>query len=115
MSTDKTREAAGTPVLRRYEGYGLLGGLAIGLFLGVLLSGPHFFEWPVGQSLTVVFGSAAVCAGIGWVALGIGAGTLARGGVASDGIYGADMSSGGGDFGGGGDCGGGDGGGGDCS
>jgi hypothetical protein len=79
MSTDKTREALGTPVLRRYEGYGLLGGVAIGLLLGVLLSGPHFFEWPVVQSLAVVFGSAALCAGIGWVALGSAAGTLISG------------------------------------
>lgn len=113
MSTDKTREALGTPVLRRYAAYGLLGGLAIGLLMGVVLSGPHFFEWPVGQSLAVVFGSAAICAGIGWAfALGGGVGTLTGGGMATkDGGYGADMSTGG-DFGiGGGDCASGDGGG----
>jgi hypothetical protein len=117
MRTDTAHEAAGTPVLRRYEGYGLLGGLAIGLLIGVLIAGPHFFEWPVGESLVAVFGSAALCAGIGWLALGIEVGTLARGGVAWDGTYGADISSGGGDCGGGGfgggggDCGGSDGGG----
>jgi hypothetical protein len=59
MSGDKTRATFGTPVLRRYAGYAVSGGLAIGLFMGVLLSGPHFFVWPVGQSLAVVFGCAA--------------------------------------------------------
>jgi len=111
MSGDKTRATFGTPVLRRYAGYTVSGGLAIGLFMGVLLSGPHFFVWPVGQSLAVVFGCAAICAGVGWVfAVGSGVGALTGGIAAKDGGYGADMSSGGDCGFGGADCAGGDGG-----
>jgi hypothetical protein len=113
MNTDKTREALGTSVVRRYKANGLQGGFAIGLFTGVLLSGPYFFEWAVSQSLAVVFGIGAVCGAIGWIAPGIGAGTTAGGGMAPDGGYGTDMSTGGGSGGGGGDCAGGDAGG-DC-
>lgn len=101
MKSIETREAIGKPVVRKYERYGLLGGLAVGLFIGVLISGPHFYEWPAGLSLAVIFGCAAGSAGIGWLAPAIAVGSLAGGGAWGAGHYGAaDNSSSGGDGGG---------------
>ena len=102
------REASKQPVLRRYEGYGLLGGLGLGLLVGVLISGPHFHEWPAMMSLAVIFGGAAIGAAIGRLAVGIAVGSLASGtGSGAGPGGGVDVSDGGG----GGDASGGDGGG----
>jgi hypothetical protein len=72
----------GQVTLRRYKQYGLVGGIALGLLLGVLLSGPHFFEWSFGLSLAVISGCMAGCAAMGWFATAIATGSLA-GGVAT--------------------------------
>ncbi len=52
--SDMTRKMFGNPVLRKYQQYGLFGGLVLGTLVGVLSGGPHFHEWSAGQSLAVV-------------------------------------------------------------
>jgi hypothetical protein len=68
-------------VVTKYEGYGLVGGFALGLLLGVMVSGPHVREWPAWQSLSVILGGAGLGSLIGYLALAIGMGSLAGGGV----------------------------------
>lgn len=58
-------------ITRQYRTYGLMGGVAIGLLTGILVSGPHFQEWPVGRSLIFILCSAAGGAVIGWTFLAI--------------------------------------------
>jgi hypothetical protein len=70
-------------VVRRYQTYGLLGGIALGLLTGILVSGPHFSEWPVSRSLSLILCCVAGGALAGWALLAMAAGSLA-GGLASD-------------------------------
>jgi hypothetical protein len=112
MENADAREAIGTRVVRNYERYGLLWGLAFGLLVGVLLSGPHFYEWSAGFSLAVIFGSVVISAGIGWLAAFLAVGSVAGGNAWGAGFYGgADGSGDGGSS----DCGSGGGDGGACS
>jgi hypothetical protein len=80
MNMEKIHEPAGRAAVRRYRGYGLFGGIAMGLFTGVLISGPHFDEWSASASLALVFACAAGGALIGWLLLSIASGSLAGGG-----------------------------------
>lgn len=93
-------------VVKKYEGYGLFGGVGIGLLLGVMYSGPHFYDWPASKSLFVTLGAGAAGAVIGYLAAWIAAGSAAGGFGAGDGIAGGGQGSGGhsgaGDGGGGG-------------
>jgi hypothetical protein len=56
-------------VVTKYEGYGLVGGFALGLLLGVMVSCPHVREWPAWQSLSVILGGAGLGSLIGYLAL----------------------------------------------
>ena len=66
-------------VARRYQTYGLLGGVAMGLLTGVLVGGPHFLEWPVSRSLILIFCFVAGGALIGWTFLAIVVGLIGGG------------------------------------
>lgn len=67
VDTDAQGEGTrGARVLRRYSDYGLMGGLAGGFVVGLVVSGPRFYEWPVTLSTAVVFGAGAIGALIGW-------------------------------------------------
>ena len=46
--------------LSRYKGYGLIAGFAVGLLVGVMVSGSHFREWPLWQTLLAVFGGGGL-------------------------------------------------------
>ena len=81
MRTDLTPSANAQPTLRKFRGYGLFSGIAGGILVGVLISGPHFYEWPAAESLAVVFLCAAGGALIGWLCLSIAAGSIAGGGA----------------------------------
>jgi hypothetical protein len=81
MSPIKTPGIIGQTALSKYQGYGLFGGVVLGFFVGVLLNGPHFYEWPAIASLAVVVGSAAAGALIGWLSLAIASGAVAGGGA----------------------------------
>jgi len=109
MSTRPARDTQAGPVVRRYETYGLVGGLAIGALLGVLYSGPNFHAWPAAISLLIVFGSAAIGGVVGFLAIWIGAGSTGRGfGPGGNSVADGDGGGGGGDGGGGGNGGSGD-------
>lgn len=77
MTVKNIREPAGQAVARSYRGYGLFGGVAVGLFAGVLVSGPHFEEWSAAASLALILACAAGGALIGWLFLSIATGSLA--------------------------------------
>jgi hypothetical protein len=63
----------------QYRTYGLMGGVALGLVSGVLVSGPHFLEWPVSRSLVLILCFVAGGALIGWTFLAIAIGFLGGG------------------------------------
>lgn len=65
----------------KFRSFGLLGGVVGGLLVGVLISGPHFYEWPVRYSLSVVLLSGVGGALMGWFCLAIAAGSVAGGGA----------------------------------
>jgi hypothetical protein len=108
MSNDQTREAGGEPVVKRYERYGLFGGIAFGLLIGSLIVGPHIDEWSAILSLAVISGCTAGAATFGYFARALADGSLAAGAgsgadftdvsdSSTDGIGGDGGSSGGGD------------------
>lgn len=72
-----TRLTPGQLTLRRYQGYGLLGGATLGLIVGVMLSGPWFYEWPVVALLAVMSTCAATGALAGWLFLPLILGAVA--------------------------------------
>lgn len=59
----------------------MFGGAAVGLFAGVLISGPHFEEWSASASLALVLACATGGALIGWLFLSIASGSVAGGGA----------------------------------
>ena len=76
MNSPIVRDESGKPNLRAYENNGFLYGLPAGALVGTLIAGPHFYEWPLWESLAAIFGC------------GIGAGILGYIAVAS--AYGAE-------------------------
>ncbi len=70
-------------VTRQYQTYGLMGGIAMGFLTGILVSGPHFQEWPVSRSLVVIVCFVGGGAAIGWTLLAMAVGFMG-GTVASD-------------------------------
>ncbi len=81
MRMETSPESAGQAATRKYGGYGLFGRIALGLVVGVLVSGPHFDDWPALTSLALVLACAAVGALLGWVSLGIASAGVASGAV----------------------------------
>lgn len=102
MTVEKIHEPAGQSAAQRYRGYGLFGGVALGLFAGVLISGPHFEKWSAAASLALVLACAAVGALIGWLFLSIVSGSVAGGGAWGAGHGEGGDASGVGGYGGGG-------------
>lgn len=107
-------------VMSQFRIYGaLLGGL-LGVVVGLLVSGPHFFEWPVSDSLRMIGACLAGGAAVGYLAGSLapqsaagagnaGGGSWSAGGSDGGGFWGSHGDTGGGsDGGGGGDGGGGD-------
>ena len=85
-------DATQRKVLTKYEGYGLVGGFAAGLLLGVMVSGPHLREWPAWQSLSAILGGAGLGSITGYLALAIVMGSLAGGSVGGTSIGGSESS-----------------------
>jgi hypothetical protein len=107
MSINREQMGSGQRTVKIYRVYGLLGGAALGLVFGVLISGPQFYHWPVVASLSVISACAAGGALFGWCFLDIIVGGLAGATYAigdepkGDGVVGfSDGGSGGGDGGG---------------
>jgi hypothetical protein len=98
----------GQQVLRRFNNYGGIGGLALGLICGLLVAGPRFEQWSVVQSLMIIAGPALMLGAFGQWLVGLMLGSIAGGGGAgTDGGYGEAGDADGGDAcsdGGGGDC-----------
>jgi hypothetical protein len=103
---EKNHEPTGQSVARSYRGYGLFGGVAVGLCAGVLISGPHFDEWSASASFALVLACATGGALIGWLFLSIVSGSVAGGGAWGAGHAEGGDASGVGGHGGGGDDGG---------
>jgi hypothetical protein len=68
--------------IHRFRRYGLFGGAALGVLVGVLVSGPHFAEWAAAQSLAVIGGFMGGTALFGYLLLPQLSGALAGDGHA---------------------------------
>ncbi len=66
-------------ITRQYRTYGLMGGVAMGLLTGTLVSGPHLLEWPISRSLVLILCFIAGGALIGWTFLTIAVGFMGGG------------------------------------
>jgi hypothetical protein len=88
MSNERT-------VVKKYEGYGLIAGVGVGLLLGVMYSGPHFHDWPAGASLLAIFGSGVAGAVVGYLAVVIAVSSTARGPSVDSGTSDIALGSGG--------------------
>jgi hypothetical protein len=75
------------PVLRRYARHALFAGALVGLLVGVLVAGPNFYYWAVGQSSLVVLGSVLLGAVVGRLATGMALASMS-GGAASGEAFG---------------------------
>lgn len=82
MSNPLARDESGRPNLRAFENNGFWYGLPAGALIGVLIAGPHFYEWPVWESLVSIFGG-----GFGGGILGYAAVAMAYGSEASGANY----------------------------
>jgi hypothetical protein len=67
MSIHQTRSITGQLVLNKYRQRGVFCGGGLGLLVGLLVSGPHFYEWSPMLAASVILGSAAAGAAIGWL------------------------------------------------
>ena len=79
MNSQAKNETTGKNILNRFGSYGFIGGLALGLIAGVLISGPNFYTWPAKTSILVILGSAIIGGLIGFFAPSYAAGSTASG------------------------------------
>jgi len=78
MKTPKSGEH-GQHVVRKYENYGSIGGLALGLVIGVIASAPHFHDWRITTSLLVIMGCGLFIGLLGHIAIAIAYGSAVAG------------------------------------
>lgn len=71
MTIKPSVRTEGKTKLNSYATYGMLGGLFLGLIVGVVVSGPHFSEWPALRSLSVIFGSGIAGSFLGYILSGL--------------------------------------------
>jgi hypothetical protein len=84
MNNTLTKPSHAQHTIKRYQGYGLVGGAAFGVLMGLLLSGPRFYEWPVPLTLVVVAACTAFGSLVGWGFMALFLGALAGPAVAED-------------------------------
>lgn len=110
------RDKNGNPDLRSFANYGFYGGAGFGALAGVVVAGPHFYEWSAAATFGAVAGCVLLFGIIGHFAVGLAYGSQASSDASfasgdlyesSHGFDGSLVDGGGGD-GGGGDGGGGD-------
>jgi hypothetical protein len=108
MSEDSKPNEHGKEVLAKFERRGRMAGTVLGLFVGIVISGPFFFKWSFGMTAAVIIGFTVVGGFIGYCADHIALGSTAGGFGAGGGFFGFGQDHGGGsDSGvGGNDCGG---------
>ena len=66
----------------------LFGGAIVGVIVGLMVSGPKFHSWPIGEIFKVVFGCTAIGAFVGCMFVPLLAGSLAKGNTPGIGIHG---------------------------
>ena len=94
-------------LLRHYQELGALVGSAAGMIVGVVISGPYFFERSVWSSIGTILAIGAAGVVAGWLLVSVSVGHLAAGagidGDSGESGGGSDRDAGGGSGSGGGD------------
>ncbi len=77
MTKNQESSSDAKEVIPKYEGYGFVGGVGLGLIVGVMVAGPSFYIWPFSNTVWTIIGSV-VCGGVlGFVADAIAVGSQA--------------------------------------
>jgi NhaP-type Na+/H+ or K+/H+ antiporter len=84
MITSFTKPSPAQITIKRYKAYGLVGGAAFGVLIGLLLSGPRFYEWPLLLTLAVIAACTIVGVLMGWGFMAVFVGALAGQAAAED-------------------------------
>jgi hypothetical protein len=66
MPTPNAPVSTAHHTVKQYQGHGFIAGATLGMLIGLVLSGPRFYEWPVLLSMAVTATCIAVGAFSGW-------------------------------------------------
>jgi hypothetical protein len=79
MSNPLARDESGKPNFRAFKNNGFVYGLPVGALVGVLIAGPHFYEWSAWKSLATILGCCAGTGILGYFAIALAYGSEATG------------------------------------
>jgi hypothetical protein len=69
MASLLPRDENGNPDLRTFENTGFFYGSLLGILVGVVIAGPHFFDWPF-SSIFLTIAAATIAIGfLGWLSV----------------------------------------------
>jgi hypothetical protein len=77
MPTPNAPVSTAHRTVKQYQGHGLIADATLGMLIGLVLSGPRFYEWPVLLSMAVIATCIAVGAFSGWGFMAVLFGALA--------------------------------------
>lgn len=63
------RDENGNADLRTFENTGFFYGSLLGILVGVVIAGPHFFDWSLSSVLLTIAASSMVNGFLGWLAV----------------------------------------------
>jgi hypothetical protein len=71
MANLLARDENGNPDLRKFENTGFFYGSLLGILVGVVIAGPHFFEWPFSSIFLTIAASSMVIGFLGWLCVAV--------------------------------------------
>ncbi len=63
------RDENGNPDIRKFENTGFFYGSLLGILVGVVIAGPHFFDWPFASIFLTIAASSLMIGFLGWLAV----------------------------------------------
>jgi hypothetical protein len=68
MNSLLPRDENGVPQIQTFQNNGFFYGSLLGLLLGVIITGPHFFDWSLFSIFLTIAAVTAVIGFLGWIA-----------------------------------------------
>jgi hypothetical protein len=62
------RDENGNPDIQTFENTGFFYGSLLGILVGVVIAGPHFFDWTLPSIFLTIAAATAVIGFLGWIA-----------------------------------------------
>jgi hypothetical protein len=63
------RDVNGNPDIQTFENNGFFYGSLLGILVGVVIAGPHFFNWPFSSIFLTIAAAAMAIGFLGWLAV----------------------------------------------